>query len=93
LQVFRHVLSHTSSNPEKQEYGMTASFMLGEKKVEDSIFLSPKGLAEGRPFSKESGISQLCVSSIFFLHGFFQSVLREPKLTLTDCAFEFKRLV
>ena len=36
--------------------------------MEDSIFLSPKGLAEGRPSSKESGLSQ---SLYLLLYSFF----------------------
>ena len=60
--------------------------------MEYGIFLGPKGLAEGRPFSKESGISQsLCLFYSFF--RFSRPVWREPELTWTDCAFEFKQSV
>ena len=61
--------------------------------MEDGIFLSPKGLAEGRPSSKESGLSHLVSLPYSFFLVFSQAVLIEPNLTWTDCAFEFKQSV
>jgi hypothetical protein len=47
LQVFRHVPSHTSSNPVLQEYGMTASLMLGGNKSGRRHLSQPKGTGGG----------------------------------------------
>ena len=71
-QVFRHIPSITSTCPERTEFGMLASLMLVRSmKLEDGIFLSLKGLAEGRPYFRNGVRSQpvsLCYSvSISFL--------------------------
>ena len=47
MQVFRHVLSHTSSNPGLQEYGMTALLMLGGNKSGRRRLSQPKGTGRG----------------------------------------------
>jgi hypothetical protein len=47
MQVFRHVPSHTSSNPGVQEYGMTASLMLGGDKNGRRHLSRPEGAGRG----------------------------------------------
>jgi hypothetical protein len=47
MKVFRHVPSHTSSNPEVQEYGMTASLMLGGDKNGRRHLSRPEGAGRG----------------------------------------------
>jgi len=58
-QVFRHIPSITSTCPKRTEFGMLASLMLVRSmKLEDGIFLSLKGLAEGKPYFKNVVQSQ-----------------------------------
>jgi len=47
MQVFRHVPSHTSSNPGVQEYGMTALLMLGGDKNGRRHLSRPEGTGGG----------------------------------------------
>ena len=59
VQVFCHIPSITSTSPKETEYGMLALLMLGRSmKLEDGIFLSLKGLAEGKPYFKNVVQSQ-----------------------------------
>ena len=89
------LLSHpliTTTFQEETEYGMLASLMLGRSmKLEDGIFLSLKGLAEGRPYFRNVVQSQP-VSLLYSVSiRFLTSRVGRAKLSWTYCAFELKR--
>ena len=72
VQVFCHIPSITSTHPEETEFGMSASLMLVRSmKLEAGIFISLKGLAEGRPYFRNvvrsQPVSLLYSVSISFL--------------------------